>query len=91
MLVTKVKDHEVAGAIPHALDARVEAAPGVERSEAPTIDHAERSLYAPRVKVYPKRAHGTFRTIKWIVMAVTLTFFISPGVRRIDTMIPSMP
>ena len=26
----------------------------------------------PRTKIYPKRAHGTFRTIKWIVMAVTL-------------------
>ena len=82
MLITKVKDHEVAGAIAHALDARVEAAPGVERSEAPTIDHAERSLYAPRVKVYPKRAHGTFRTIKWIVMAVTLSiYYLVPWIR----------
>ena len=24
-------------------------------------------------KIYPKRAHGTFRTVKWIVMAVTLS------------------
>ena len=82
MLITKVKDHEVAGAIPHALDARIEAAPGVERSEAPTIDHADRSLYAARVKVYPKRAHGTFRNIKWIVMAVTLSiYYLVPWIR----------
>ena len=57
MLMTNLQDHV---AVARALGAGVEAAPGVERSEAPTIDHAERSLYAPRVKVYPKRAHGTF-------------------------------
>jgi len=37
-----------------------EAAPGVERSEAPTISHGEGSLYTARTKIYPKRAHGTF-------------------------------
>ena len=30
------------------------------------------SLYAPHVKIYPKQAHGRFRTAKWIVMAATL-------------------
>lgn len=52
-----------------------EAAPGVERSEAPTVKRDEGSLYAPRTKIYPKRAHGPFRTIKWIVMAVTLSIY----------------
>lgn len=52
-----------------------EAAPGVERSDAPTVNHTDSSLYAPRVKIYPKRAHGRFRTIKWIVMAVTLSIY----------------
>jgi cytochrome c oxidase accessory protein FixG len=52
-----------------------EAAPGVERSEAPTVERGDGSLYAPRVKIYSKRAHGTFRTIKWIVMAVTLGIY----------------
>ena len=54
-----------------------EAAPGIERSDAPTVHGGggETSLYAARVKVYPKRAHGTFRTVKWIVMAVTLSIY----------------
>ena len=60
----------------------IEAAPGVERSEAPTVDRGEGSLYAARVKIYPKRAHGTFRTIKWIVMAVTLSiYYLVPWIR----------
>lgn len=59
-----------------------EAAPGVERSEAPAVDRKGGSLYAPRVKIYPKRAHGTFRTIKWIVMAVTLSiYYLVPWIR----------
>src|SRR5262245_59905298 len=59
-----------------------EAAPGVERSEAPTIERDGGSLYAPRVKIHPKRAHGTFRTVKWIVMAVTLSiYYLVPWIR----------
>ncbi|MDJ0511937.1 MAG: cytochrome c oxidase accessory protein CcoG [Methyloceanibacter sp.] len=42
----------------------------------------ETQLYADRVKVYPKEAHGRFRTIKWIVMAVTLgIYYLLPWVR----------
>ena len=60
----------------------VEAAPGVARSEVPTVSGAGRSLYAGRAKVYPKEAHGTFRTVKWIVMAVTLgIYYLLPWVR----------
>jgi cytochrome c oxidase accessory protein FixG len=59
-----------------------EVAPGIERSEAPTIERGGSSLYAPREKIYPKRAHGTFRTIKWIVMAVTLSiYYLVPWIR----------
>src|SRR4029077_16696807 len=40
------------------------------------------SLYASRVKIYPKRAHGSFRTVKWIVMAVTLgVYYLVPWIR----------
>ena len=40
------------------------------------------SLYASRVKVYPKEAHGSFRTVKWIVMAVTLgIYYLVPWIR----------
>lgn len=60
-----------------------EAAPGVERIEAKAVnDPAVRSLYAVREKVYAKRAHGTFRNIKWIVMAVTLgIYYLMPWLR----------
>ena len=34
-----------------------------------------RVLYASRQNIYPKLAHGTFRTIKWLVMAVTLSIY----------------
>ncbi len=32
-------------------------------------------LYAKRKQIYPKLAHGKFRTVKWIVMAVTLGIY----------------
>lgn len=39
-------------------------------------------LYASRAKIYSKEAHGRFRTIKWIVMAVTLgIYYLLPFVR----------
>jgi cytochrome c oxidase accessory protein FixG len=52
------------------------------RSDAPTVTGERESLYAGRVKVYPKEAHGRFRTIKWIVMAVTLgIYYVFPWIR----------
>ncbi len=42
----------------------------------------ERDLYATRQKIHPKRARGTFRTIKWIMMATTLAIYYAlPWVR----------
>ncbi len=39
-------------------------------------------LYASREKIYPKEAHGTFRNVKWIVMAVTLgIYYLVPWIR----------
>jgi cytochrome c oxidase accessory protein FixG len=60
-----------------------EAAPGVERIEALAVNAPEtRSLYAVREKVYAKRAYGTFRTTKWLVMAVTLgIYYLLPWLR----------
>lgn len=53
-----------------------EAAPGVEQLDAKAVNASEtRSLYAVREKVYAKRAFGTFRNIKWAVMAVTLGIY----------------
>lgn len=51
------------------------------------IDHTKTnppppSLYEGRKQVYPKLAHGKYRTIKWIVMAVTLgIYYVLPWIR----------
>jgi hypothetical protein len=53
-----------------------EAAPGVEKLDAKAVNRKQdRSLYAGREKVYPKLAHGRFRTVKWLVMAATLGLY----------------
>jgi cytochrome c oxidase accessory protein FixG len=56
---------------------------GVERIEAEAVNTPERrKLYAARVKVFPKRVQGTFRTLKWWVMVVTLAiYYIMPWLR----------
>ncbi|MGO7508134.1 4Fe-4S binding protein, partial [Rhizobium johnstonii] len=39
-------------------------------------------LYAPRKKVFPKRAEGRFRRFKWIVMLITLgIYYLAPWIR----------
>ena len=38
----------------------------------PTGTPADRALYKARTKIHPKRAQGTFRKLKWVVMAITL-------------------
>ena len=53
-----------------------QAAPGVLRHNVVAVNKAgDRQLYANRQKVYPKLAHGTFRSLKWLVMAVTLGIY----------------
>lgn len=43
---------------------------------------ANRSLYKKREKIHPKKAEGTFRRVKWIVMAVTLAvYYLAPWLR----------
>jgi cytochrome c oxidase accessory protein FixG len=60
-----------------------EAAPGIAQIDVRAVNaQANRSLYAERVKIYPKRAKGRFRTIKWVVMAVTLgIYYLVPWIR----------
>ena len=42
----------------------------------------QQPLYAARKKIHPKRAEGTFRRFKWLVMAVTLgIYYITPWIR----------
>jgi hypothetical protein len=35
----------------------------------------EAPLYAPRKQVYPQAVKGRFRTIKWVVLAITLGIY----------------
>jgi cytochrome c oxidase accessory protein FixG len=60
-----------------------EAAPGVARIDVEAVSSkAARTYYASRQTIYPRRARGTFRTIKWVVMAVTLgIYYLLPWVR----------
>ncbi len=60
-----------------------EAAPGIARIDVDAVaSKAARSAYATRQAIYPKLAHGTFRSVKWLVMAVTLgIYYALPWIR----------
>ncbi|HKJ61503.1 MAG TPA: cytochrome c oxidase accessory protein CcoG [Hyphomicrobiales bacterium] len=60
-----------------------EAAPGIPRSAAEPVNASTgRQLYAGREPIYPKRAHGKFRLIKWLVLAGTLgIYYLLPWLR----------
>lgn len=68
---------------PSSAAAQGQAAPGVERHDVEAVNAKEsRSLYAERVAIHPKRAHGTFRNLKWLVMGLTLgVYYITPWLR----------
>ena len=58
--------------------------PDVEILEAEAVNSAKarQSLYAARKKIFPKRASGSFRQFKWLVMAVTLgIYYLTPWLR----------
>jgi cytochrome c oxidase accessory protein FixG len=43
---------------------------------------AKGALYAARQKIFPKRAEGAFRRLKWIIMAITLgIYYVTPWLR----------
>ncbi len=56
---------------------------GVERLEVEAVNAPEkRTLYKAREPIYPKRVHGKFRRLKWIVMALTLgVYYFIPWIR----------
>lgn len=40
------------------------------------------SLYAAREPIFPRRVHGWYRNLKWIIMAITLAiYYITPWIR----------
>jgi cytochrome c oxidase accessory protein FixG len=55
----------------------------VDQHDVTAVNKAEnRPMYAARVKIHPKRVHGTFRRLKWILMAVFLgVYYIAPFLR----------
>ncbi len=60
-----------------------EAAPGVIAVDVEAVNaKARRELYATRQKIHPRRAHGTFRYLKWLVMIATLgVYYAVPWIR----------
>lgn len=59
------------------------AVSGIETFDAEAVNKKEnRSLYEARKKIHPKRASGTFRNFKWIIMLITLgIYYITPWIR----------
>ena len=55
----------------------------IERIDAEAVNSkVQRELYAARKKIFPKRAYGTFRSLKWWVMGITLgIYYITPWLR----------
>ena len=63
--------------------AREGTASAVDQFDVEAVNRRSRQkLYQPRVKIFPKRAEGFYRRLKWIVMAVTLgIYWITPWIR----------
>ena len=56
---------------------------GVDRVDVEAVNSKQkRQNYKARVKIHPKRGRGTFRTLKWWIMAVTLAiYYVTPWLR----------
>ena len=59
--------------------------PAIERIDVEAVNagaRRSRPMYESRKKVFPKRAEGKFRRLKWIIMAVTLgIYYLTPWIR----------
>jgi hypothetical protein len=56
----------------------------IERLEAEAVNAAwkRKPLYEARKKIFPKRAEGTYRRFKWLIMLVTLgIYYLTPWLR----------
>ncbi len=61
---------------PGARPTTARASSDVEAHDVSAVNRAaDRQLYASRQKIYARLAHGRFRTVKWIVMAVALAIY----------------
>ena len=54
-----------------------------DKIDVQAVNSAEnRSLYASRTKIHPKKAVGFYRNLKWIIMGVTLgVYYLLPWIR----------
>ncbi len=54
----------------------------IHSTTPPALDDDDAPLYVARRQIYPQSVHGRFRTIKWIVLIVTLAiYYLLPFVR----------
>jgi cytochrome c oxidase accessory protein FixG len=54
----------------------------VQHDVEPVNTRKRQSLYQARIKIFPKRTWGTFRKLKWWIMAVTLAiYWVTPWIR----------
>jgi cytochrome c oxidase accessory protein FixG len=90
--LTWINDHsptnrqDAAPATPpiHAAEQEMSEASEIERLDVTAVNSAavRKPLYAARKKIFPKRAEGSFRRFKWIVMLVTLgIYYLTPWLR----------
>jgi cytochrome c oxidase accessory protein FixG len=55
---------------------------GYDSDARATNSAAARKLYKAREPIYPKLVHGTYRKVKWALMAVTLAiYYLTPWIR----------
>jgi len=60
------------------------ASTAIEDHDVEAVNRAadRQPLYAPRTKIFPKRASGSFRRFKWLMMLITLgIYYITPWLR----------
>ncbi|MBJ3777486.1 cytochrome c oxidase accessory protein CcoG [Acuticoccus mangrovi] len=56
---------------------------GVRQYDVAAVNRGHKpKLYKGREPIYPRRVHGTFRRLKWWIMAITLTiYYVTPWIR----------
>ncbi|MEM0907984.1 MAG: cytochrome c oxidase accessory protein CcoG [Pseudomonadota bacterium] len=66
-----------------APEAPPDEAASIHQYEVEAVNHVQKpKLYKGREPIYPRRVHGTFRNLKWVIMAVTLgIYYITPWLR----------
>lgn len=67
----------------NASTASSEQTPDITRHDVEAVNKSEnRSLYQKRIKIHSKRVWGTFRKLKWWIMALTLgVYYVTPWIR----------